>query len=267
LQSAPTERPPVFLSLRGGMQTLVDALAQRVGDAVETDVTATGIVREPTGGYRLTFADRPDVLAETVVLTVPATVAAGLLAEVAPNAADRLRELWAVHAGTISLAYRTADIPRPLPGYGLVIPKREGRAINAVTVASRKFGGRAPVGWELLRLFFGGYRSPATMELDDVALLELVRDELRDLLGIAVPPAFHRIYRWPAGSPQYDVGHLARIAAIEAALPPRIALTGSPYRGVGIPDVINEAQRRAGAEARRDVGTRGNASVPSTRRH
>jgi oxygen-dependent protoporphyrinogen oxidase len=83
------------------------------------------------------------------------------------------------------------------------------------------------------------------MELDDVALLELVRDDLRDLLGITAPSAFHRIYRWPAGSPQYDVGHLARIAAIEAALPEGISVTGSPYRGVGIPDVINEASRRA----------------------
>jgi oxygen-dependent protoporphyrinogen oxidase len=232
------------------MQTLVDALAERVGDAVETKAAVTGISTGQTGGYRLTFTDRPDLLAEQVVLTTPATTAADLLVEVAPDSADRLRELRAVHAGTISLAYRTADIPRPLPGYGLAIPAKEGRPINAITVASRKFAGRAPAGWELLRVFFGGYRSPETMRLDDNALLEVVTAELRDLLGITAPPAFHRIHRWPAGSPQYDVGHLDRIAAIEATLPAGITLTGSPYRGVGIPDVIREARTQAGAEAR-----------------
>jgi oxygen-dependent protoporphyrinogen oxidase len=223
------------------MQTLVDALIERVSDTIEVNAAVTGNATEPTGGYRLSFADQPDVHADHVVLTVPAAVAAGLLAEVAPEAADRLRELRAVHAGAISLAFRTADIPRPLPGYGLVIPAKEGRPINAVTVASRKFAGRAPAGWELLRVFFGGYRSPQTMGLDDAALLEMVTAELRDLLGITAPPAFHRVHRWPAGSPQYDVGHLDRVAAIEAALPSEITVTGSPYRGVGIPDVIREA--------------------------
>ena len=231
-----------FLSLRGGMGTLVEALAERVRDAVEVNASVTGIISEPGGGYRLTFDDRTDVRADSIVLTVPAVVAAELLAGVAPDAAGRLRELRAVHAGTITLAYRAADILRPLPGYGLVIAAREGRPINAVTVASRKFAGRAPAGWELLRVFFGGYRSPATMELDDAALLEAVTAELRDLLGITAPPAFHRIHRWPAGSPQYDVGHLERVAAIETALPEGIAVTGSSYRGVGIPDVIHSAR-------------------------
>jgi oxygen-dependent protoporphyrinogen oxidase len=123
---------------------------------------------------------------------------------------------------------------------------------------------RAPAGWELLRVFFGGYRSPETMRLDDGALLEVVATELRDLLGITAPPAVHRVHRWLAGSPQYDVGHLDRVAAIEAALPAGISVTGSPYRGVGIPDVINEASRRGVEESRRGVrrravGTHGHA--------
>jgi oxygen-dependent protoporphyrinogen oxidase len=159
--------------------------------------------------------------------------------------------LRAVHAGTISLAYRTTDIHRPLPGYGLVVPKRECRPINAITVASRKFDGRAPDGWTLLRVFFGGFRNPGTMQLDDEALRSTVAGELFSLLGIGAEPAFTRIQRWTAGSPQYDVGHLDRVRAIEAALPGDIIVTGSPYRGVGIPDVISQvwqvADRLAGS--------------------
>jgi oxygen-dependent protoporphyrinogen oxidase len=83
------------------------------------------------------------------------------------------------------------------------------------------------------------------MLLDDDALLHAMRSELRNLLGIHAAPAFHRIYRWPAGSPQYDVGHRERIAAIDASLPNGIVVTGSPYRGVGIPDIVRESTQIA----------------------
>jgi oxygen-dependent protoporphyrinogen oxidase len=64
-------------------------------------------------------------------------------------------------------------------------------------------------------------------------------------MGITKPPAFDRIQRWPQGSPQYDVGHVDRIARIEAALPEGIALIGSPYRGVGIPDIVHQSWQLA----------------------
>jgi protoporphyrinogen/coproporphyrinogen III oxidase len=236
---------PPFLTLRDGMQTLTDALANRVNAAVEANAPITAIAPQPDGGYQLTFANRPPVLAGSVVITTPAATAATLLREIAPRASDHLATLRAAHAGTISLAYRTADIPRLPTGYGVVIPKREARPINAVTIASRKFDHRAPDGWTLLRVFFGGYRSPATMPLADPALLDLVTRELEHLFGVTALPAFHRIQRWSAGSPQYDLGHLDRIAAIEHALPDTIRVTGSAYRGVGIPDVIHQAWNTA----------------------
>jgi oxygen-dependent protoporphyrinogen oxidase len=94
----------------------------------------------------------------------------------------------------------------------------------------------------LLRLFFGGARSPETMELDDDQLLTVVREQLRELLGVEAPPLFHEITRWPSGSPQYDLGHLDRVAAIEAALPGGLHVGGSAYRGVGLPDLAHEAE-------------------------
>lgn len=234
-------RRPVFQSLRDGMQTIADGLVQRVGPALSLNTAVTGLERMPTGEYRLTVANQPPVIARTVVLATPASVAATLLRDTAAQAAEHLSALRAVHAGTISLAYRSADIPRPPSGYGLVIPRREGRPINAVTIATSKFSARAPEGWTLLRVFFGGYRNPETMDCDDDRLRNLVRSELKYLFGVTAPPAFTRIHRWAAGSPQYDVGHLDRIAAIENALPPGIMVTGSAYRGVGIPDVIHQA--------------------------
>ena len=84
------------------------------------------------------------------------------------------------------------------------------------------------------------------MELDDGRLLELVRRELKALLRIEAAPLFHRIYRWPRANPQYDVGHLDRVEAIERDLPPSLFVTGSPYRGIGMPDCIHQGQQTAG---------------------
>ncbi len=148
--------------------------------------------------------------------------------------------------GTVSLAYRAEDIARARAGgFGLVVPMSEKRPINAVTFSSIKFDGRAPRGYVLLRVFFGGSRSPQSMALDDAALLTTVPGELAALLGIDAEPLFHRIYRWPRSNPQYDVGHLDRVAEIERALPPGLYVTGSPYKGVGLPDCVKQAQETA----------------------
>jgi oxygen-dependent protoporphyrinogen oxidase len=193
----------------------------------------------------LQLADGSALTARQVVLATPAFAAAALLRPLAPAAADLLDGIRYVSTGTISLAYRNADVVNPLKGYGLVIPMSERRPINAVTLSSVKFAHRAPEGYLLLRVFFGGSRSPQSMELDDGELYTMVRRELDALLGITAEPLFHRIYRWRRSNPQYDVGHLERIAAITAALPPGIAVTGSAYRGVGIPDCVKQGQETA----------------------
>jgi oxygen-dependent protoporphyrinogen oxidase len=97
----------------------------------------------------------------------------------------------------------------------------------------------------LLRVFFGGSRSPQSMALDDAELLRVVRGQLAQILGIIDEPLFHRIYRWNNANPQYDLGHLERVAQIEAGLPDGLHLTGSAYRGVGMPDCVYQSQQTA----------------------
>jgi protoporphyrinogen oxidase len=161
----------------------------------------------------------------------------------APAAAAELEKIRYVSTGTISLAYRADEIGEVPPGHGLVVPASEARHVNAVTVSSSKFSRRAPAGMVLVRAFFGGSRTPQMMEVPDAELLTLVRAELRQTMGIRGAPLFHRIYRWPRANPQYDVGHLERVATIEAALPPGLFVSGSPYRGIGIPDCVHPAEQ------------------------
>ncbi|MBI3959225.1 MAG: protoporphyrinogen oxidase, partial [Chloroflexi bacterium] len=235
---------PMFMSLASGMERLIDALRPRLtGDCrLKTGVQS---IHRSAEGYRLELSDGAALDAGALVLAVPTYIAAPLLAEIAPDAAAGLGRIRYVSTGTISLAYKRDEISHPLDGFGVVIPRSENRPINAITWTSTKFDRRAPSGYALLRVFFGGSRSPQMMERSDGEIERIVRDELRAILDIDAQPLFHRIFRWQNATPQYDIGHLERVAAIEAALPAGVYITGSPYRGIGIPDCIHQAQQTA----------------------
>jgi oxygen-dependent protoporphyrinogen oxidase len=234
-----------FMSLAGGTAELTDALAAQLTGDLRLQTHIVRLERSTQDGYRLLTAGGEIIDANVVILAVPAFVTRQLVAEVAPEVAQHLAGIRYVSTGTLSLAYRTADIRRPLAGFGLVVPRSERRPINAITWSSLKFGQRAPDGHALLRVFFGGSRSPQSMDLDDETLLATVQAQLQELMDIEAAPLFHRIYRWRLSNAQYDVGHLDRVAALEAALPAGLYLTGSAYRGVGLPDCIKQSRDTA----------------------
>jgi oxygen-dependent protoporphyrinogen oxidase len=96
-----------------------------------------------------------------------------------------------------------------------------------------------------MRFFFGGYRSPQTLQLDDAALLDAARAFAATAIGATGTPEFVRIARWTQGSPIYQVGHLETVAALDASLPPGLFVTGAPFRGPGIPDVVRSSTELA----------------------
>lgn len=233
----------MFVTLRDGTEELVQALiADLEGDIrLNSEVKS---LRQVNGSYELEVSGDSPIEADAVVLAIPSFIAADLLQDEAPDITRRLGAIRYVSTGTISMAFREEDIDL-LKGFGLVIPRSENRAINAVTLTSTKFDNRAPEGYVLIRVFFGGSRSPHMMDLEDKELVSVVRDELKALLGIEAKPIFHRIYRWNRANPQYDVGHLEQVKEIESALPGGLYVTGSPYRGIGLPDCVHQGQQTA----------------------
>jgi oxygen-dependent protoporphyrinogen oxidase len=191
--------------------------------------------------------------ADAVVLATPAFAASALLAPLDEALARQLADIEYASSATVTLGYRSDGVAGGLAGFGFVVPFAERRPLLACTFASRKYPGRAPEGHELLRAFVGGARRPDLVELDDATLVRTVRDELRTLLGIAADPMLVRVERYRRAMPQYAVGHLDRIAAIEAraAALPGLALAGAAYRGVGIPDCIHSGEVAADALAGR----------------
>jgi oxygen-dependent protoporphyrinogen oxidase len=284
-EGATSRRPrSYFLSFRTGLADLVDAVvADLPADHLRTGLAVDALTLEPAGvsgalrgqtleaagthgaaggdhpRYRLRLSDGTERVVDAVVLAGPAFAAGELLQEIDPSAAADLASIAYVSTATVSLAYRRADVARPLHGFGFVVPRAEERGIMAGTFSSLKFSGRAPADGVLVRAFVGRAGREETAGLPDDALVKLVRDELASIVGLRAEPLFTRIFRWPRGMPQYRVGHRRLIDRVETAIAdlPGIEIAGGYLHGIGIGDCIREgaaAAGRAAAHVRCEVG-------------
>lgn len=239
-------RVTMFMALDGGLGRLVDALAARLpAGAVRTSAPLTSLRREGRGW--VLEAGGTQILAEEVVLALPASAAAPLLRPLDAPASDELASVRFVSTATVSLAYSSRSWGGRLKGFGFVVDRREARAVVAGTFSSSKFPGRAKGGEELLRLFLGGAGREEVVGWTDADILAAVRRDLEAILGASPEPTTARVYRWPSSNPQYDVGHRARVARLEARVKalPGLVLAGSSYKGVGIPDCVRSGRDAA----------------------
>lgn len=247
----PNPNPPhaPFVSLPGGMATLVEAIEQRLTRTRIVRGQGATVVERHNGGYQITLADGEQLPADALIMATPAFVTAALLAAVSPALAALHRQIPYVSAAIVTLGFAESDLSEPLDGYGYVIPQVEETDLLACTWTSSKWAGRAPAGQALLRVYAGRYGRRDVTLLDDKMLLDLAQGEIAEILGINAPPARWWIHRWPQAMPQYLLGHPERLAAIEETLTetPGLFLAGAAYRGVGIPDCIESGENAARA--------------------
>jgi oxygen-dependent protoporphyrinogen oxidase len=244
-QKSATEDIPPFVSFDAGAEALVQRLVARLDGDLRLRRRVVDVARNAAGGYEVRQRDGAQLHADAVILASPASVSAHILRESAPDAANLLAGIGSSGIGSLYLGFRRGDVPHPLDGAGVVIPSTEGRRIDGMTWVSSKWPARAPKDLALLRVFFGGPATRESLELDDAALLALVRDELAAILGVQAAPLFQRVFRVRDGYPRYTVGHLERVEAIERALPVGLHMAGASYRGVGVPDCVRQGQEAA----------------------
>jgi oxygen-dependent protoporphyrinogen oxidase len=244
--SAGGARYDLFVTMRDGMKSLADRLREVVGEDVLRFTTRVRTIAPSDDGWTLSLEGGEQLAADTVILATPAYIAADLLGSLDPPLARDLAGIEYSSAATINLVYERGDVAHPLDAFGFVVPAVEGLDILACTFSSRKFAGRAPEGKVLLRAFVGGALAPEQMERSDDSMIDAAVADLGRLVG-AGRPKVARVTRWPRSMPQYHVGHLDRVARIEAAVArhPGLLLAGNAYRGVGMPDTIRIAREAA----------------------
>lgn len=236
----------MFASLHGGMSEMIDRLVAGL-DGDLRSACAASTLRRTASGFEIATASGDTLAADIVVLACPAHASARLVAACQPELAARLDRIAYVGTATVSLAYDRQPFARDCApnGLGFLVPAREDRELLACTWSSSKFTGRAPEDRVLIRAFLGGERAEDLLALDDEALASLARAKLERFMGLRCAPLLQEVFRWPKANPQYDVGHLDRMAELERAADriPGLYLTGSAYRGIGIPGCIGDAVR------------------------
>lgn len=230
---------PLFTSLKTGLQEMVDALVAAL--------PASSIrLRQPAGSLRRSGNQWliNDAEFDVVVLAVPAPASAELLQPFQPKLAELLSRIQYTSSAAVALAYDQAALP---PGHGFLVPASEDRKMLACTFVHKKFPYRAPAGSALLRCFVSSARVPDLLSYTDDALSEIVQKELRDILHLTATPRFVQVFRWPLALPQYETGHLDRVAQMEEWLRELtgISIIGNSFHGIGVPDCIRSGRMAA----------------------
>jgi oxygen-dependent protoporphyrinogen oxidase len=238
----------IFTSLTGGLQTLVDRMVLSLPPASVVQREPVVQIEAHDGGWRLTTASGTDHF-DAVVLATPPHVTRDLLQPLNGHMAGLLPQ-HATSAIVVALAFTAEQaarlrIPR---GFGFVVPpgqaSSEGHPLLACTFVHQKFPGRVPPGAVLLRAFFGGHSGETLQDEAENRLIERARLQLSRILGPLPEAAETVVRRWPQSLPQYAVGHLDRMAELEAILHtlPGLYLVGSAYYGVGLADLIRHGR-------------------------
>ncbi len=243
--AANVSAPPLFSSLKEGMQQMVDALVARLdANALKTSSPVLSVIPQDDGwtvsaGYESDHFD-------AVILATPTHAASAVLQDAKADLAYELGEIKYSSSITVTLGY-DEKVRRSLPpGFGFLVPRSTGHRMLAATFVHNKFPHRAPENRAIIRCFLGGSRDEQILESSEEEILAIVRRELRQIIALDAEPLFARVYKWKSAMAQYAVGHLERLQRIESLRQklPGLALAGNGYSGIGVPDCV-----RSGAEA------------------
>ncbi|RXH54385.1 protoporphyrinogen oxidase [Granulicella sibirica] len=238
------EKRPIFTSLKGGVGMLVERMVAeipagwvRLGEEVKQ-------VEKVPCGWVLGSSSGTEHF-DAVLMAAPVDVARRLLEPVDRRAAQ-LMEMEASSAVVVGFCFADGfDLP---PGFGFLVPQGQGSLLLACTFTDQKFAGRVPAGARQVRAFFGAKAGERLLACGNDEIASVARLELGRMLGRLPEPVLTVVRRWPRSLPQYAVGHLERMAELNGRVKALegIWLLGNGYRGVGLPDLIRDAQAAVG---------------------
>ena len=244
----PKPAPPLFTSLRNGMQHLAEAVVSRLTPASLLTNAPVESVQPEAGGW-VVSAGMQSGHFDALIVALPAPAAAQVLGMASRELSVELGAIKYSSSITVGLGYDGAVRQSLPPGFGFLVPRSEGKRLLAATFVHNKFPHRAPEDRALLRCFFAGVNAESVWSLAEDQIIGIVCNELQQILGLRAEPLFARVYRWKSAMAQYGVGHLDRLDRIERLRRqlPGLALAGNAYRGIGVPDCIRSG-RDAAAE-------------------
>ena len=236
------------MTLKRGLDSLIQRLVEEIPAAwLELGCAAKGIRPLPEEGWWQVETSSGNWRAREVVLACPAPRCHELLRGAVPAVASALQEIRFASCITVNLVYHRSDLTLLPSDFGFFVPRAEPYRILAASFSSEKYPARAPDQHVVVRTFQGGALDPDALDLDDAALTERSHDDLARLIGAAAPPLSSRVCRFRQSMPQFDVGHLARVAGLRRQIERHRGLhvVGSGMGAYGLPDCVSSGEAAA----------------------
>ncbi len=248
----PASKFSLFMTLKDGLGEMVEMAMKKSPDIQFQSGARVESISGQGGDWSVNLEGGGEYKAQALILATPGHITARLLQPVAPNAAEILKQIKYVSTATVTLGFKREGFSHALDGFGFVVPKCEGRSILACTWTSSKFPHRAPEGYVMLRCYLGGALQEDIAEQDEQTMKALVKQDLKKIMGIEEEPVFCKVFHNRKSNVQYQVNHSARIDTLMKELEsfPGLFLAGSAYRGIGIPDCIQNGTESAESAVR-----------------
>src|SRR5215469_11653735 len=243
-------------TFRDGMETLIGALAGRLGENLSCGVEllrveAIETSRKPKAPrFRISLRGpkgEQAVETERLILSVPTEQAGQALDSLDAGFSEQLCSIGYSGVAVVSLGYAKADVGDALAGFGFLVPRSCGLSILGTVWNSSLFPGRAPEGHALLTSFVGGATNPGAISKAPEAVAAQVHSEMAPLLSIRKEPVFSNVTVFERAIPQYNLGHTGRISAINAlrARFPGLYFSGNYLHGPAIGTCVEHALKVA----------------------
>ena len=218
---------PRSFTLPGGLQTLTDRMASQPGITLQTQAEARALARTEHG-FAVALADGRRILARRLVLALPPTAAAGLLASVMPDLATSLAQIQSAAIESVGIVAETVAFR--LPRLAVLVPVND-TFLSVVT--------RDVIPDERLRALTFHFRAGLAVE-------ERL-DRLCTVAGLARDKILHHATH-ATSLPSLALGHAKIAEQIDRLLPASgLYLTGNYFGGLAIEDCslrsVKEANR------------------------
>lgn len=242
MRNRPKAGRPSIMVVEGGIQTISDALLERLRDHMDLVSAQVERIEALTDcRYRIACSDGRSFEVKGCVLTPAGKRLAQIIQGMAPDLAETLQQQQYASLGVAHLA-----VPRDQPlikdAFGVLFNAGMPDDLLGVMFNSQIFPHVAPSDKHLLTVIVGGAQA-RSREFDVDRLQERLPSLLSQLLGIA-SVEWLAFTPWREAIPQLKVGHYKVVAALDRFEEscPGLVICGVDRGGVGVTERVRLAQ-------------------------